>query len=67
MSIGHHISVGNAGIAQLVEQLIRNSKRAFGAVFQDIGQRVFQSWPEASWFARRCAGLRGFAAKIRKP
>src|SRR5262249_34482932 len=32
-----------AGIAQLVEQLICNSKRAFCAVFQGIAQRVFQS------------------------
>jgi hypothetical protein len=30
-----------AGIAQLVEQLICNSKRAFCAVFQDVAQRVF--------------------------
>jgi len=30
-----------------IRELICNSKRAFCAVFQDVAQRVFQSWPEA--------------------
>ena len=53
-----------AGIAQLVEQLICNSKRGFCAVFHDLAQRVFQSRREVRRFARRCARLRDFAAKV---
>jgi hypothetical protein len=34
---------GNAGIAQLVEQLICNSKRGFCVAFQAFARRVFQS------------------------
>ena len=46
-----------------VAQLICNSNRAFCAVFQHVAQRIFHSLPEASSFAARYAGLRGFAAK----
>jgi hypothetical protein len=39
-------------------------RERFGAVFSDVAQLVFQTESEASWFARRCAELRGFYSKI---
>jgi len=51
-------------VAQRLEQGTHNSRETFCAVFRGVAQRVFQSRPEASWFALRCAELRSFAAKF---
>ena len=50
----------NAGIAQLVEQLICNCLTTFCSVFRDVAHFVFQR----TWFARCFAESRRFSAKI---
>jgi hypothetical protein len=51
-------------VAQRLEQGTHNSKKGFCVVFHEFAQRDFHNWPEVNWFARHCAGLRGFAVKI---
>ena|SRR5947207_2160314 len=54
----------NAGIAQLVEQLICNCLTTFCSVFRDVAHFVFQRTRLATRFARCFAESRRFSAKI---
>ena len=54
---------GDAGIAQLVEQLICNYLTSFCALLHVFAQRVFQTCPGATLLAQLFADLRSFAPK----